>query len=403
MNKLGYIGLCAMIGAGLCGCNSAAKNYGLDHHDHGHSHQHEAHSHEGHDHHEHGHDHNHAGEDAHGEEDGNEITLDVHQAEEFGVKTTVIEPSDFSEIIKVSGSCEASPTDATVATATSSGILTLSPGITIGKAVNSGQSLGTISAKGMSGGDANANAAVAVEVAKKELDRLAPLHKEGIVSTRDYNAAEAEYKRALAAAGSSKSGSSVVARSAGIITELTAVDGAYVEAGAPIAVISANKRLMIRADLPVRFSSAARSTDCNIAFPGIDSIYSLSDLGGRAVASASGSVKNGYIPVYFEIESDGIVRDGMLAEVYLKGASKQGVITVPLSAVTEQQGVNFVYERLDEDCYRKLPVKLGNNDGKSVEIVSGLEPGKEIVTEGVLFVKLAESSGAVPEGHSHSH
>lgn len=34
---------------------------------------------------------------------------------------------------------------------------------------------------------------------------------------------------------------------------------------------------------------------------------------------------------------------------------------------------------------------------------SGLKTGDELVTEGATVVKMAESSGAVPEGHSHNH
>ena len=56
-----------------------------------------------------------------------------------------------------------------------------------------------------------------------------------------------------------------------------------------------------------------------------------------------------------------------------------------------------------EDGYEKVPVAIGANNGIYVEILSGLEPGKEIVSEGTVFVRLAETSGNVPEGHSHNH
>ncbi len=37
----------------------------------------------------------------------------------------------------------------------------------------------------------------------------------------------------------------------------------------------------------------------------------------------------------------------------------------------------------------------------NIEIKSGLKPGDEVVTEGTTFVRLAETSGVVPEGHKH--
>lgn len=386
MNKiLFYWGLSIAVALSLCGCNSG-KNDELVH------------------------DHSHAKNDCvhNGENDGaheennDEITLDVHEAERLGVKTIPVKPSQFAEIVKVSGICEASPTDISVVSAQSSGILTLVPGINVGKQVTVGQTIGSISAKGMAGGDPNVNSAVAVETAKKELDRLTPLYEDGIVSARDYNAAEAEYKRALAASGAANSGSRVIARLSGIITQMNVSDGEYVEQGSTIATIAANSKFLVRADVPVRFSNMALATDCNLKFIGIDSIYSISDFKGHPVSKTQGRVVNGYIPVYFEIAGDGNVRDGMMVEVFLKGDPKEA-LTIPLSALTEQQGVYFVYERLDDDCYRKLPVIPGNNDGRNIEILSGLSEGQDIVTGGVIFVKLAENSGAVPEGHSHSH
>ncbi|MDE6154201.1 MAG: efflux RND transporter periplasmic adaptor subunit, partial [Muribaculaceae bacterium] len=94
---------------------------------------------------------------------------------------------------------------------------------------------------------------------------------------------------------------------------------------------------------------------------------------------------------------------GMVADIYLSGAGRDQVLSVPVGSVSEQQGVNFVYVKLDDDCYRKVPVLTGRNDGRRVEIKQGIEAGTPVVTEGMTFVKLAESNGAVPEGHSHNH
>ena len=86
----------------------------------------------------------------------------------------------------------------------------------------------------------------------------------------------------------------------------------------------------------------------------------------------------------------------------LTGASGN-VISVPESALTEEQGLYFVYVRLDEDCYRKQHVTLGRDNGRRVEILSGLEAGDEVVTEGAYHIKLASVSTVVPEGHTHNH
>ena len=76
---------------------------------------------------------------------------------------------------------------------------------------------------------------------------------------------------------------------------------------------------------------------------------------------------------------------------------------MPVSALSEQQGEMFCYVQTDDECYEKRPVTLGRNSGDRVEVVSGLSPGDKVVTGGVTFIRLAETSGVVPEGHSHNH
>ena len=51
----------------------------------------------------------------------------------------------------------------------------------------------------------------------------------------------------------------------------------------------------------------------------------------------------------------------------------------------------------------KRPLTVGQRDGLRAEILSGIEPGEVIVTEGTTTVRLAESGSAIPEGHTHNH
>ena len=90
-------------------------------------------------------------------------------------------------------------------------------------------------------------------------------------------------------------------------------------------------------------------------------------------------------------------------EVFLLTASIDNAIVVPVSALTEEQGLYFVYLRLDEEGYKKQEVTVGNSDGENVRILSGLHEGDQVVTRGVYQVKLAANSGVIPEGHSHNH
>lgn len=363
----------------MCACAPSAQDDGLGHH-----------------HHDHG---SHAGQ-------SDEIVLKPSDAKRFGVYSKMVKPQPFNEVLKVSGQIVSAPNDQSVVSASSSGIVSYTSGIVEGKKVSTGTAVASISAKGMVGGDANEAALIAYEAAKRELDRITPLHEEGIVSTKDYNAAKQTYEQAKAAYSGNSTGSTATASTTGVVTRLIVKQGEYVEAGQPIAVISGNTRLTLRADLPERYYNFLTTiTTANFRASYSDEIISLDDVNGKLVSSSAvaASDQPGYIPVYFTFDNNGMAVPGAFVEVYLIGSTRQGAIVLPIDAVTEQQGKHYVYVKLDDECYEKRMVTLGHSNGKEVEILSGLTRKDEVVSHGAVIVKLAEASGVVPEGHSHNH
>lgn len=388
---------------GLWGCGQ-----NRDELSHGHSHSHE-HSHEHHGQDEDNHDgideHDHDGEHG-GEHRASEIVLHPEQAEKFGLVVDTITRGGFTEVLRVTGQILDTPGSAYVISAPTAGIVKYASGMQPGKSVGTGTTVATITAAGMSGGDRNTIDRTALQTAERELNRLKPLYEEGIVSAKDYNAALQAYE--LAKAQYSPAAASGVAKavSGGVIGQLLVPNGQYVEAGTPIATVSANKRLTLRADVPDRYhGQIPLVSNARIRLPYSDEVIDLSDLGGSKVTDTQPAAREsaGYIPVYFAFDNNGQALTQTLVDVYLIGAPRYGVVAVPVEAVSEQQGKHFVYVQLDEECYEKKPVSIGASDGRKVEITAGLDGGEAVVVKGATAVRLAETSGVVPEGHSHSH
>ena len=109
-----------------------------------------------------------------------------------------------------------------------------------------------------------------------------------------------------------------------------------------------------------------------------------------------------YVPVTFEFDNKGAVIPGSFVEVYLLTRPLEQVISVPTSALIEEQGIFSVYVRLDEEGYEKREVQLGANNGERVQVLSGLHPDEEVVVKGAYQIKLASASNAIP-AHSHQH
>lgn len=381
------------------------KNELVHDHAHEHGHDHEGHDHEEHEHEGHDHDHEHEGHEGHDHGSGDEIVLEPSQAEQFGVKTMTVSAGGMNDVIKVTGEVGGTAASAGSFVAPTAGVFTFSSNITVGSTVSKGQLIGTIRSTGVTGGDRDAIARVTLDAAKREYERLKPLYEKRLITVDRYNQALADYNIAKAAYSPSAAAGRVTAPISGTVTSIDVAQGQIVEPGTVIGTVSDNSELTITFDVPDRYSSRIPNiTDARINIAGASEPVDLSNLGGyRITSGVTSTSRPGYVPVVFTFKSTGILAPGAIVDGYLLGRMRDNVVFVPASAISEQQGNYFVYVKVDEEGYLKSPVTLGSRDGKNIEITKGLHPGDEVVVEGVTAVKLAEKSGVVPEGHSHSH
>lgn len=384
--------ICAIILAiSLCACHNAADDRVGHGHSHGHSHSHETHEHEGHEH-----------EAAEGHDHSGEIALHDEVAERFGVAFDTIRPGSFHEVIRVTGRAEASASSAGVVSAPVAGTVRFASGINTGSKVNAGSVIAVIDPSTSLGGDANAAAKASLDAAARELDRLKPLYEERLVTASEYNAALAAYEQAKAAYSPRANGGRATSPVAGYITSLDVAEGQYVAVGEPLATVSSDKELTLRVELPRRYLAMAPT----ISEAVIEQAYAapvriaLKSAGSPVARAGSASA---FVPMYFTVAAGSGLTPGATFTAYLAGAAREGVVSLPLSGISEQQGAYFVYERVHPEAYAKRRVQLGASDGERVEIVSGIEPGAVVVSEGATAVRLAETGSAIPEGHTHNH
>lgn len=392
----------------------------------GHDHEGHDHSHEGHDHEHEGHDHEHEGHD-HEHETGEEHTGHSHESEEAkhsdeiifpkaqAAKTTFevreIQPASFNQVVKTTGQVLAAPGDEAVIVATSNGVVSFSSNkLTEGTKVQKGQSLFQISSKDIAEGDYYTKVKATYEAAKASYDRAEALVKDKIISQKEFESTKLEFenaKTAYDAVSNNKTakGVSVNAPINGHMKNILVKEGEYITVGQPIATVSQNQRLVLRAEVSQRYYNAMQSVkSANFKTPYDNKVYSLEDLNGRLLSFGKTSNENSFfIPVSFEFDNKGEVIPGSFVEVYLISAPIENTLSIPVSALTNEMGIHYVYVQIDEEGYRKQEVALGANNGKEVQIIKGLHPGDRVVTKGAYQVKMASASGAIPHGHSHEH
>jgi RND family efflux transporter MFP subunit len=356
--------------------------------------------------------HNHAAEEEKHEEHDHEgvIVLDPHQAEKIGLKTETVVKSSFSPAIKVGGKVLAANGNEKTVAATTNGLVTYSGNLYEGNAVRAGQTLFSISSKGVENGDPIEKARLDLANAESELKRAEELVQKQIISQKEFEQIKLRRdlaRESLSGMGLKKSGSgmSVAANQSGFIKQILVRPGDYVTVGQPLAIITQNQKLQIRAEVSERhytFLNQVRSA--NFRTEASQQTMCLDSIGGRLLSSGK-SMPEGtfYVPVIFECNNVGNILSGSFAEIWLLGNEQREALTVPLTALTEEQGVFFVYVQKDKEHYEKREVKTGGQDGVRIEILKGIQPNEKVVTQGAIHVKLASQSGTIPEGHNHNH
>lgn len=380
-------------------------------------HDHAAEAHKGHNHEAEEHDHEAEGHEGHAP--GNEVeTPEAHtdeiilprlKADAAGVKSELIELAPFQQVIKTSGQVLAAQGDESVAVATVAGVVRFRGNVTEGMSVSRSTALLTISSSNIADGDPVQRARIAYDIAKKEYERMKALVTNKIVSDKEFAQAEQTYENArisyeALAKNHSASGQSINAPIAGFVKSILVKEGDYVSIGQPLVSVTQNRRLFLRAEVSEKYYPYLHTiSSANFNTPYNSKVYELKELNGRLLSFGKAAGNNSYyVPVTFEFDNKGDILPGSFVEVYLLSTEIPNVISLPRAALTEEQGNFFVYLQLDEEGYKKQEVTLGADNGRSVQILTGVKAGDHVVTSGAYQVRLASASNAIP-AHSHEH
>ena len=349
------------------------------------------------------------GHAAEGKEHSDEIVIDTAEARASGIAVETVQPGEFSGVIPCGGKILAAQGDEATVTATVAGIVRLVRGVAEGSPVGKGAAVFTISSRNLQDDPAR-QAAIAYQKAKNEYERAAKLVKDRIVTQKDFNQIRADYEAAKTVYdafkqdGAAGGGVAVKSPIGGYVKTCLVKEGDYVAVGQPMMTVTQTRSLYLRANVPERYY-AQMGTISSAKFKTAHGsrVYSLAQMDGRLVATGKQTGDGSpYIPVTFEFSNRADVAPGSFVETYLLTAPRQGVVTVPVSALTDEQGLNFVYIQTDPTCYERREVVIGQTDGERVEIKSGLKAGEKVVTKGAVQVRLAGASTAIP-GHTHNH
>jgi multidrug efflux system membrane fusion protein len=226
--------------------------------------------------------------------------------------------------------------------------------------------------------------------AEADLKRRQALAQSDLLSAEELTRSQSESTRLTASVDVSKAAFGIarqnLARSevrpqvSGVIDTRTVDTGAFVRTGTVLATIVDSSRLRLR--FKVSEAESLRAT------VGGSVTFRVAPLGPRDFSAriyhvgriADPTTRN--VEVLGWVDNPGDLKPGFFAEVTLAGDRREDALVVPETAIqASEQG--FVAYVVQEKTARVRPVQLGLRTGTGVvEVLSGVQPGEVVVTEG---------------------
>jgi membrane fusion protein, heavy metal efflux system len=342
----------------------------------------------------------------------NEISYLKEQAWKIEFANAPVNYEPFNDVIHTTGQISSAPGDEAVIAAQADGVVRFTGNSKVqGAAVQAGQALFVVSGGGVTGNNIDAAVQTArseYNKARADYNRARDLVKDQLISRKEFSDIELRYQNSQTAlnnlsrnyGGGGKTHTTPIS---GFIRSIAVTEGQFVSAGQPLATVSRNTRLMLRADVPQKdFGKISNLQSANFITPD-KRVISTKALNGRLVSSARNTGENSLmLPVFFEIDNTADLIPGSVVEVYLNSGVIVNALVVPLSALIEEQGKFYVYVQTEGESFEKREVSLGATDGFKTQLLSGVEPGERVVIKGAYQIKLATMSGTMP-AHGHEH
>ncbi len=234
------------------------------------------------------------------------------------------------------------------------------------------------------------------DLARANLERARGLKEEQILAQSDYDKAEAEAKQAEAVVGEIRAAigrKTILAPFSGILGIRQANLGQYLAAGTPIVSVQSVDPIYVNFSLPQQQVARLRQgTEVHVGFENapaeirgkVTAVDSVADETTRTV-QVQATIRN----------AGGRLRPGMFVQTSISLGTADTVVTLPASAVAYAPYGDSVFvvsmlKAPNGSGYQGVVqrfVTLGGARGDQVAVLSGLQPGEEVVTSGVFKLR----------------
>ncbi len=347
------------------------------------------------------------------EPEGDEVAFLKEQAWKVDFGIAQAKRDAIHEVIRTSGEILPVKGDESMLSANTSGLVFFkSKNLMEGREVRKGEVLFVVNSKGLTEENMEEKYRIAqaeLDRARADLNRAEGLFAEGLIARQELeehgtalSIAEAAFK--TLAENFKSEGMVFTAPFSGIIKNLPVSDGEFVGEGQELVTLTRNRKLLIEGEVSQRHFAALKNIrTAHFKTPWQDKVYRVEDFNGRLVSYGKLTGKNEYhIPVLFEVDNRGDLLAGSYVDLYLLTRPVQNTLVIPKSALLQDYDQYYVYVQRSGESFEKKEVHVGIDDGKNIQVLSGVEDGEWVVTEGAYQIKMAAMSSSIPS-HGHTH
>lgn len=102
------------------------------------------------------------------------------------------------------------------------------------------------------------------------------------------------------------------------------------------------------------------------------------------------------VEVWVKLSNDeGLLKPNLFARVAVILRENKAALTIPNTAIIEANGEKFVFVK-QKGAYERVEIIIGTSDDKYTEVIDGLVPGDEVVTQGNRQVYTVWLTGGAP-------
>ncbi len=229
-------------------------------------------------------------------------------------------------------------------------------------------------------------------------------------ATREAAMAEAELKVAQARKDEvtlGKGGLAIALTSpvSGVVSTANGGSGVQVAEGQELFYIVDTRRLRLEVQVPeAQAGRLAKVASVWFQAPGVPAML-LEPSRGARILGQGGAVHPERRTVPFLVEfanPNGALKVGLNGKAFVRIGSPSKDLAIPAAALQDEDGLSVVYVQTGGERFQRRIVQVGARDGEWVQILVGVKEGERVVSLGSHLVRLAASSGKVPE-HGHAH